>query len=169
MRLVAGFAGDAGGMLFGVDLRESLGLGRAGRVTANAEDGGIEFGWGNGGIVGVLGERSMAGFAVDVCVLAGLLGIQDVGMAGLAGLMSGEVDWAGGDLGDGGAAIVAILAETLGHDEMPDYEKHEEEEYEQKCEPEKMSCIFQKLHWSEIPSRYDRALGRECLEPRLVH
>ena len=53
--------------------------------------------------------------------------------------VAGEVDGPGGDLGDGGAAIVAVLAKGLGHDEVANHEKHHEGEDEQKGKPEEMS------------------------------
>src|ERR1017187_5041631 len=103
MRLVTGLAGEAAGVLVGVDLREAFGFGGAGRVAADAEDCGVELGWGDRGVVGMLRQRAMAGFAVDVGVLAGGLDGQDVGVAGLAGLVAGEVGGGGGDFADGGS------------------------------------------------------------------
>ena len=70
-----------------------------------------------GGIVGVFGLGSVAGFAGDDDVLALLFLIDHVGMAGLADIVAGVGDRAGGDFGDGGAAIVSVLAETVGDDE----------------------------------------------------
>ena len=69
MRLVAGIAELTAGMLLGVDLRKTLGLGDVFGVAANAEmsDAG-ELGFYARGIVGVFGQRAVAGFAVDVSV-----------------------------------------------------------------------------------------------------
>ena len=139
MRLVAGFAGNAAGVLVGVDLREVFGFGGAGSVALDAEDGGVQLGRGDRRIVGVVGQRTVAGFAIDVGVLAGLLGVEDVRVAGLAALVAGEVDGLGCDLGYGCAAIVAILSERLGDDEVANHEKHHKGDDEQESESEKMT------------------------------
>ena len=57
------------GMLLGVDLRKTLGLGDVFEVAANTKMSNIgELGFYARGIVGVLGQRAVAGFAVDVSV-----------------------------------------------------------------------------------------------------
>lgn len=101
----------------------------------------------------MLGEGAVACFAINVRVLADFLHFQDVCVTGLAGLVAGEMDGTGGDLADCVSAVVAILSEALGYDEVPDYKEHEEGDYEQKCKPEKMSCIFEKTHRINFPSR----------------
>src|ERR1017187_5873747 len=154
MRLVAGLAGEAAGVLVGVDLREALGFGSAGRMAADAEDGGVELGRGDGGVVGVFRKRTVAGFAVDVGVLAGFFGVQDVRMAGLAGLVAGEMDGTSGNLTDCGSTVMAVFAKGLGHDEVPDNKEHEEGSDEQERKSEQMSCIFEKAHRINFPSRY---------------
>lgn len=136
MRLVAGFAGNAAGMLLGIDLREGFGFGGARRVAADAEDRGIELGRRDRGIVGVLGQGPVAGFAVDVDVLAGLLGVEDIRVTGLARLVAGIVDRLGCDLGYGSATIVAVLSEGLGHNKVADYKEHRKGGDEQESEPE---------------------------------
>ena len=60
----------------------------------------------------VLGERAVAGFAIHTCMLAVFLLVENVAMAGLTGLMSGEVDRLGGHVGKGIAAIVAVLSKA---------------------------------------------------------
>lgn len=57
----------------------------------------------------------VAGFAGDHHVLALLLLIDDVGMAGLAGIVTGEGNRPSGCLSDGVAAVVSILSKTMGH------------------------------------------------------
>ena len=91
-------------------------------------------------------QRAMAGFAVDVGVLAGGLDGQDVGVAGLAGLVAGEVDGVGGDFADGGSAVVAVLPEALGHDEVANDKKHHKGDDEEEGKSEEMSCIFEAFH-----------------------
>jgi len=50
-------------------------------------------------------------------MLAELLLVDDVGMASLANVVAGESHWAGGDFGDGRAAIVSVLSEAAGDDD----------------------------------------------------
>jgi hypothetical protein len=70
--------------------------------------------------------------------------------------VSGEFNWLGGDLADGCAAIVAVLSEGFGDDEVADHEKHHEGGDEEKREAEKMSCVFEAAHPTIFPSREDR-------------
>jgi len=114
-------------MIGGSNLREAPGLRRAGLMAADAKYCGVEFGWGYGGrIVRVLCQRPVAGFAIHVRVLAVFLLIEHVGVAGLAGLVPGEIDRPGRYFGQCIAAIVAVLSETLRHQKAPD---HKEQEY----------------------------------------
>jgi len=84
----------------GGNLREAFGLGRISLMAANAKNCSIEFSGSFGGrIVGVLGQSPVAGLAINVRVLAGLLLVEYIGVAGLASLMTGEMDWPGRDLG----------------------------------------------------------------------
>ena len=111
---MAGFAGNAVGVVRGIDLRKSLGLGGTRRVASRAQHRGIRLyrryrGW----IVGVLGQRAVAGFAVHMRMLALALHIEDVGVAGFACLVAGELHRTGRNLADCSAAVVAILSEAL--------------------------------------------------------
>jgi hypothetical protein len=133
-------------MLIGVDLREAFGFGGAGGMAANAEDCCVEFRGSDGGVVGVFGQGAVASFAVDVGVFAGGFGGEDIGVAGFAGLMAGKVDGFGGYLGDCGSAVMAILSEGPGHDEVADHEKHREGDDEEKGKSKEMSCIFEAIH-----------------------
>jgi hypothetical protein len=109
--LVASVAGDASGVICGCDLRKGFGLGAVGFVAAGADDG-VELRWFHGGgIVSMLGLGSVAGFAGDDDVFALLLLFHHVGMAGLAHVVAGMGYGTGGGFGDGGAAIVSVLAE----------------------------------------------------------
>src|ERR1019366_2333214 len=78
MRLVAGVAGEGAGVLVGVDLREALGFGSAGRMAADAEDGGVELWRGDGWVVCVLRQGAVAGFTVHAGVLAGFFGVEEI-------------------------------------------------------------------------------------------
>ncbi len=98
MRLVAGIAGKSGGVFRGSDLRETPGLGRVGLMAADAEYGGIELGgYHRSRVVGVVGQRSVTGFAIHMRMLAILFLVDNVGMASFASLVAGKIDGPGGD------------------------------------------------------------------------
>lgn len=104
-------------MLCGGHLGEGFRLGTVGFVAAGADEGGVELGRFHGrGIVSMPGLGSVAGFARDNHMLALLLLIDDVGMAGLARVVPSEGQGAARCLGDGGAAIVPVLPEGAGDD-----------------------------------------------------
>lgn len=121
---MAGFAGQSRAVFLGIDLREIFRLGGVRRMAANAENGGIEFRRLDGArITGVCCKRAVAGLAVHACMLSVLFQREDVGMAGLAGLVSSKHRWFGGDFGDRISAIVAVLTETPRHKDRPDQNK----------------------------------------------
>jgi hypothetical protein len=68
----------------------------------------------------------MAGFAVDASVPSVFLFLENIGVAGLAGLVAGKVGRAGSYLRKGVAAVVAILSETAGDQKAAD----EQEQYQ---------------------------------------
>ena len=107
-------------------------------MTADAEDGGVKLRRGDGGIVGVFVERAVADFAVQRRVLAGLLGGEDVAVAGLAGFVAGVVQRLASDIADGVGAVVAVLAEALGNDEATDTPEDEESHDEESGEAVEM-------------------------------
>lgn len=114
---MAGVAGYASGVICGCDLRKGFGFGAVAFVAAGADDGGVEFRrLDGGGIVGMLGLGSVAGFAWNDDVLALLLLFHNVGVAGLAHVVTGMSDGTGRGLGNGGAAIVSVLAEAARDD-----------------------------------------------------
>ena len=78
MRLVAGLAGDAVGVFGGIHLGKVFGLGGTGCMAANAEQGGVGLAGSMRWIVGVLGERAVAGLAVHVGVFAGAFCLGNV-------------------------------------------------------------------------------------------
>ena len=115
MRFVARVAGESAGMIRSCDLRESFRFCAIGFVAARADHSGVgQFRRDGRRIVGVLALRAVAGLAGDVCVASELLLIDDFGVASFADCMSGKCWPARGDLADGIAAIVSVLAETLG-------------------------------------------------------
>lgn len=146
-------------MLVCVDLWKALWFCSADGMTLDTKFRRIKLRGLNRGIVRVLRKRTMAGFAIDVGVLAGLLHLEDVRMAGFAGIVAGEVDGTGSNFSNGGSTVVAVLPEALRHHEVPDHKKQRESDYEQECEPEKMSCIFEKAHRINFPSMLIRRLN----------
>lgn len=153
MWLVAGLAGESAGVLFSIDLGEALGLRSAGGVTADTEIRRVQFGGHDGWIVRMLRQGTVTGFTIHVGVLAYFFHFQNVCVTGLAGFMAGKVDGTGGDLADRVSAVMAILSKALGNDKVSNYKEDKEGDYEQKREPKKMSCIFEKTHRMNFPSR----------------
>jgi len=143
---MTGLAGQATRVVRRCDLRKSLWLGRACRVTANAKNGGIELRWNDGWIIGVLSKRPMAGLAVDTRMFARLLHIQHVGVAGLAGIMAGEVDRAGGYLCNRRSTVVSIFAEALRHDEVANDQEDHKGNHKEKRESEEMPGVLEVDH-----------------------
>ena len=76
----------------------------------------------------MLRQRSVAGLAVYMRVLAYLLCICLIGMAGLARLMSGKMNGLGSDFADGIAAVVSVLPKAL-RNYVPAYEQKDEKGY----------------------------------------
>jgi hypothetical protein len=113
---MAGLAGQSGAVFLGDDLGEAFGFGAICLVATDAENGGIEFWRLNGDrIAGVCGERAVAGFAVHAYMLSRILHGDDIGMTGLAGLMSRKYDSLGSYFRDGVSSVVAVSAETPRH------------------------------------------------------
>lgn len=110
------------------DLGKSLGLGAVGLVTAGTDDGGVGQLWlYRGRIVSVFALRSVASLAGNVGVTAQSLLVYDVGVAGFTDVMSGESRRAGGNLGNGGAAIMPVLAKALGNNGSAQQDEYRQE------------------------------------------
>jgi len=84
----------------------------------------------------MFGKRPVARLAVHMCVFALALHIQDIGMARLASLMTGELHRSSRDLANGIAAIVAVLPEALWNNVASDYEKNNKRENKESRESE---------------------------------
>jgi hypothetical protein len=69
-------------------------------------------------------------------VFAGLLGVSLIGVAGFAGVMSGEVEGMLGDFVNGCAAIVAVLAKCGRNHKLPDRQEHQKRDDEKSGEAE---------------------------------
>ena len=111
---MAGVAKLPPGVFLSVYLRKALGLGNIFGVTTNAKMGDVRLLRGQAcGVIGVLGERPVAGFTVDVGVNAFGFGVGDIGMAAFAGLVAGVSKGTRRDLADGVTTVVTIAPETF--------------------------------------------------------
>lgn len=146
MRLVAGFAGNPGRVLLGVDLLDGGGLRCAGSMAACAQDRGVQFGRLHRGVFGMFRQGTVARFAVHMGVPAGRLHLQDVGVAGLTRLMASVVNRPSGDFADRCSAVVPVLAEALWDDEMPQCQEHDKGNHKQKSESKEVPDIFEGVH-----------------------
>jgi len=134
-------------MVFRGNLRKTLGLGEICLVAANAELGSIQLsrldrGW----VFGMLGQRPVARFAGYSLVHAFAFHIENVGVAALANLMSGISNRKCCNLGDGLAAIVAVLTKAAWHKESAYHQKQDKPDHEDGRQPEEMLRIFEILH-----------------------
>ncbi len=127
MRLMAGVAGDSSGVIRDNNLRKALRLGAVGLVAAGTHHGCVQFlGLYRSGIIGVPGQSSVASLASNHHMLAKLLLVYDVGVAGLAGVASGKCNRSGRDLTDRRSSIVAILPKAVRYDGgAQNYECHQ--------------------------------------------
>ena len=115
MRLMARIAEHAAGVLGGGHLREGRRLGRILFVTLAAEVGDIgELGDVGGGVVCMLREGTVAGFAGDVGVLTGGAGFGLVIVAQNALVLASVSDGALPDFRQRGGAVVPVLPKGLG-------------------------------------------------------
>ena len=134
-------------MIRGNHLRKALRLRCVRLMAADTQYSRIELFGGHGSrIVRVLGQRSVAGLAVNVRVLAIFFLFQDVGMAPFAGLVSRKIHWPRGDFRQCGAAIVPILSETFWNQKSPEDQKQEDARNEDSCQSKKMSRILEGIH-----------------------
>ena len=114
MRLMTGLAGNAIGVIGGIHLWESFRLCRTRRVASRAKDRRVRFQRRNRcWIFRMLCQWTVAGLAVHMRVLALGFHIQNIAVARLASLVTGELHGSSSNLADGRTAIVSILSEAL--------------------------------------------------------
>ena len=144
MRLVAGVAEGATGMLGSDHLGEPLGFGRILFMTAPAEAADLgEFGDDGAGVVGVLGEGAVAAFAGDVGVFAGGACFGLVVVARDAGILAGEGDGPLADGGEGTRTVVAVLSKVLGDDGAAEHEEEADSSEQNDGGAEQMSRFME--------------------------
>ena len=144
---MAGIAGKATGVVGRNYLRKILWLGRVGFMAAFAEDGGIQLlRCYRCRIIGMLGQRSVAGFTVDVCVLAISFLFENVGMAGFARLVPSKIERAGCYFRKSITPIVPVLSEAFGDQKSSNDQEQEDPQHKDSRQAKKMSRIFESVH-----------------------
>lgn len=145
---MARVAGEPPGMLCGHDLRKPLRLGAVCLMTARANDRSVELRRLNAGIIRMIRQRPVAGFAGDNDVLPRLLLVRDIAMATFAGLVTSVDDGLGRDLGYGGAAKVSVLAKALGDDDCAHDHKRRKCDQHDRRQPDQ---VFYVLEQARLP------------------
>lgn len=121
MLLVARGADQAAGMFRRNDLRERFGLGGVGLMAAHAQNRRIGQLWDDGSrVLGMVCQRTVAGFASNAGVLTLALHLGHVGVAGLADRVPRELDRTGTDVVQSGRAKMPILTEIRRDDRPAD-------------------------------------------------
>jgi len=147
MRLMAGLARLAAGMLFGIHLRKSHRLRQIRLMASWTQHQRVrQFGNHLGGIGDMLFLRAMTGLAVHARMFARVLGFDDVAVAVLAGLVAGVVDGTGGKFRQCIPAKVPVLTKAARY--QCGTQPHEEKEScgKDRREPEKMLRILEPIH-----------------------
>ena len=94
-------------------------------------------------VVGVLSQRTVAGFAVDANMFADSLLFKYVAVTGFAGLVTSIVRSATGGLVDRIPTVMAILSETLGHHIATQCHKGQPSNNENSSQSKKMPGVFE--------------------------
>ena len=124
MGLVATVAGHAARMFGRGDLGKASGLGGILFMTAAAEVGDLrQFGDVGGGIVGMLRQGSMAGFAGDMGMFAGAAGLALVLVAHQAGILAREGDGMLPHQVERPGPVMPVLPEGFGDDSAANHQK----------------------------------------------
>src|ERR1035437_2311946 len=93
-----------------------------------------------------LDQRPVAGFAVHMRMLAVLLLVRHIRVAGFARVVPRKLRRVSGNLAHRGSAIVPILSKGLGDYVVAYHQKHQKGEDEKPRKPEKMPCILEDTH-----------------------
>ena len=112
-----------------------------------------------GGIVGMFGERAVAGLAGDVGVLALGADLRLIIVAHDAGVLAGVGNGVLADGREGAGAVVSVLAEAFGHDGAADHHENAEAGQQDQGGPDQVSGIAEEsLHSFPLFARsYARA------------
>ena len=144
--MMAGVASDSAGMVGGHNLREPLGFRAVCFVTAGADDGGVEF-WrlDRRGIVGVAGERPMAGFASDDNMLSLILLFGHFRVTAFTDGMASVSDRTSRYFSNGGASIVTILTEGSGNDCRSEPDEGHDADRHEASEADEVFYVFEQV------------------------
>ena len=112
---------------------------------------------------GMAGQRSVAGLAVHVRMLAGLLLVRHIRVAGSRRSRGRQTSPGARNFADGRPAIVPILAKALGHNVVAHHQKHQEGEDKEPRKPEKMPCILENTHQTLSTTPLQGDSGSLCL------
>ncbi len=143
---MTGLAGSSARVLLGVYLGETLGSRGGGGMAANTQSGCIKFFRCDGGVSRMRRLWPMTCFAVHVRMFADALGGSDVGVAGFACLVPGEMNWACGDLRYRGGPVMAILAKCARNDIAANGPEDKKCNDKERRKTEQVSCVFQEVH-----------------------
>ena len=94
----------------------------------------------------VIGQRTVAGFAVHARVLARLLERGHVVVTVLTNFVPGEFRGVSRNFGKGVTAKVAVLAETTGHKHEAKCQKGDHTREEYRCNPEEVFEVLEPIH-----------------------
>jgi len=130
-------------MLPRVHLGEPFRFGGAGFMTLRAQHGGVRLErHDRNRVLRMLGLRAMASLASDSGMLALMLLLEDIGVAGFAGFVPGVDDGQCRNLRDGVTAVMPILAKAV-RDEKGSHTKERQcPHHKQRCETEQMFGVF---------------------------
>ena len=128
-------------------------------MTAHAEHSGVELlRLHRSGIVCVFGQRPVTTLTGDVCVLALILDLQHVRVAGLTGTVSGVGDRPGFDFTEGIAAVVTVLPETARHQRIAQEHEDDQTRNKEKGHPQQVFRILELHAHCLDPCRSSREL-----------
>jgi len=123
-----------------IHLGEALGLGGIFFVAAPAKVGHIgQLGHIGGGIVSVLGQGSVAGFAGDIRMLAATMRLALLIVALEALLMPSVGDGASADRFERTRPVVSVFPEVFRHYDSPDEQEHRQPRKQNQCRANQVS------------------------------
>jgi hypothetical protein len=159
--LMALVAGHAAGMLGGNDLGKASWLGRVFFVATPAEVGNVgQLRNVRRGIVGMLRQGAMTGFARYVSVLAGCARFGLVVMAENASVLPRVSDGPLPDQPKRTGAIVAVLSKSLGDNRATHHQKYGQAGQQNQSRANQMTCVpHQTAHCSLFPRKPELCAG----------
>lgn len=130
-----------------MNLREIHWLGVIRFMAPNAEHGGIELrGSGTGGIFGVLGLRSMTGFAGYASVAPGLFHIQDVAVASFTDFVTSVGNRLGRNFLEGITPKMAVETKALRNEDASENKEKKQPQEEESGHTKEMVNVFESNH-----------------------